>query len=255
MNFSKTIASSSSLTIMKILLSFAVCTALFQPAGALPATHYADCSVLSSGTWVKVAVSQRGVYRIDAATLQAWGFADASTVCVYGKNGYMLPELFSADDSDDLAQIPSYVDGGDLYFYASGQVQWNYNTIVSWEHTNNYYSDVSYYFLTAGAAPLRMESVEATDITEDMQPITSFEEYTVYEKDSVCLGQTGRMYVGENLLQTRTLSLQAPGVVGDEMQIYVALAANASSSYNLPVTVNGTSLQPVISVSSSDSYT
>ena len=58
MNFSKTIASSSSLTIMKILLSFAVCTALFQPAGALPATHYADCSVLSSGTWVKVAVSQ-----------------------------------------------------------------------------------------------------------------------------------------------------------------------------------------------------
>ena len=82
MNFSKTIASSSSLTIMKILLSFAVCTALFQPAGALPATHYADCSVLSSGTWVKVAVSQRGVYRIDAATLQAWGFADASTVCV-----------------------------------------------------------------------------------------------------------------------------------------------------------------------------
>lgn len=255
MNFSKTIASSSSLTIMKILLSFAVCTALFQPAGALPATHYADCSVLSSGTWVKVAVSQRGVYRIDAATLQAWGFADASTVCVYGKNGYMLPELFSADDSDDLAQIPSYVDGGDLYFYASGQVQWNYNTIVSWEHTNNYYSDVSYYFLTAGAAPLRMESVEATDITEDMQPITSFEEYTVYERDSICMGQTGRMYVGENLLQTRTLSLQAPGVVGDEMQIYVALAANASSSYNLPVTVNGTSLQPVISVSSSDSYT
>ncbi len=257
MNLLKKIIGASLSTEVKYLSFFAVCAvvAFPQQVCALPAAHYVDRSVLSSGTWVKIAVSERGVHRIDAATLQAWGFADVSSVCVYGKDGYMLPEVFAADDTDDLEQIPSYVDGDDLYFYASGQVQWNYNATVSWEHTNNYYSDVSYYFLTTGVAPLRMEMVRATEIAADMQQITSFEEYMVHEKDSTCLGQTGRMYVGEDLLQSATLSLQAPGIVGDEMRIFVALAANASTSYNLPVTVNGESLQPVISVSSSDSYT
>lgn len=78
---------------------------------------------------------------------------------------------------------------------------------------------MSYYFLTADATPVRMETVVADNITADMQPITTFEEYMVHEKDSICLGQTGRMYVGENLLQSTTLSLQAPGIVGDEMNI------------------------------------
>lgn len=119
MTLLKTIIDSYVSTKLKSLSLFAtlVLTAGFTPqVGALPAAHYADCSVLSSGRWVKIAVSERGVYRIDAATLQAWGFADASTVCVYGKDGYMLPETFSSDDTDDLEQIPSYVDGDDLYF-------------------------------------------------------------------------------------------------------------------------------------------
>ena len=258
MTLLKTIINSYVSTKLKSLSFFAtlVLTAVFTPqVEALPAAHYADCSVLSSGRWVKIAVSERGVYRIDAATLQAWGFADASTVCVYGKDGYMLPETFSSDDTDDLEQIPSYVDGDDLYFYASSQVQWEYDALYSWCHTNNYYSDVSYYFLTADATPVRMETVVADNITADMQPITTFEEYMVHEKDSICLGQTGRMYVGENLLQSTTLSLQAPGIVGDEMNIFVALAANSSSSYTLPVMVGSESLQPAISVSAADSYT
>ena len=115
-------------------LFVAICTTL--QAVSLPTSHYAEQSVLSSGKWVKISTTDKGIHRIDAATLQSWGFTDASKVSIYGKDGYMLPETFSTEDSDDLTPLPVHVEDGDLYFYASGGVEWEKDGDY-YKHTNN----------------------------------------------------------------------------------------------------------------------
>lgn len=233
-----------------IVLLFVLIITTF-PAISLPANHYAEQSVLSSGKWIKISTTERGIHRIDAATLQSWGFNDATKVSLYGKEGYMLPETFSTEDSDDLTPLPVYTENGDLYFYATGGIQWtkdkNYYT-----HTNNYYTNVYYYFLTDEKEQIRVQETEAQTIAGT--PLTTFDEQVLYENEIICIGQTGRLYLGEDLVNDNTISLEAPGLAGDEMTLYVALGANATSTCKITTICDTLTLSPTISIGASDSY-
>lgn len=237
------------------VISVIVATIIFNfHTSALPISHYAEQSALSSGKWVKIATTERGIHRIDAATLQSWGFSDPSKVSLYGKNGYMLPETFSSDDTDDLNPIPIHIEDNTLYFYASGSTQWTWNAGTTyWTHTNNYYSTISYYFLTEGQPQQTVESVD--DIVTEGVAMTTFNEYLLHEKDNICLGQTGRLYLGEDLTTNNTIGLQAPGITGDKMTVYLALGANTSTTYTLITQYNDSTLTPYITIGASDSYT
>ena len=60
------------------------------------ATHatntYAEHSVLSSGRWVKIRVSNTGVYQLTASQLSEMGFSNPSAVRLFGYNLPILPE-------------------------------------------------------------------------------------------------------------------------------------------------------------------
>ena len=233
-------------------LLVAICNS-FQ-AYSLPVQHYADQSVLSSGKWVKISTSHKGVHCIDAATLQAWGFTDATSVSLYGKDGYMLPETFDNNDNDDLCPLPVYVENGNLYFYASGSTQWQQNgNANSWTHTNNYYSDITFYFLTDSREQVAMQQADTQ--WSDGIAMTTFDEYAVYENDLICLGQTGRLYLGEDLLYNNTIRLNAPGIAGDKITIQIAAGANATTTCTLTTRRGNTTLTPNMTVKASDSYT
>ena len=222
-------------------LLIAICNS-FQ-AYSLPVQHYANESVLSSGKWVKISTSHKGVHCIDAATLQAWGFTDATSVSLHGKDGYMLPETFDNNDNDDLCPLPVYVENGNLYFYASGSTQWQQNgNANSWTHTNNYYSDITFYFLTDSREQVSMQ--QANTQWSDGIAMTTFDEYSVYENDLICLGQTGRLYLGEDLLYNNTIRLNAPGIAGDKI-----------TTCTLTTRRGNTTLTPNMTVKASDSYT
>lgn len=51
-------------------------------------------SVLSSGRFVKIRVSDTGVYRITQAELRKMGFSNPDKVRIYGYGGYLLSEKF-----------------------------------------------------------------------------------------------------------------------------------------------------------------
>ncbi len=221
-------------------------------AYSLPANHYAEQSVLSSGKWIKISTTEKGIHRIDAATLQSWGYNDASKVGLYGKEGYMLPETFSTDDSDDLAPIPVFIENGDLYFYATGGIEWEKEG-EHYKHTNNYYTNIYYYFLTEVSDPLHMDEIEAVWNDGD-KALTTFDEYSLYENELICIGQTGRLYLGEDLTNNNTISIELPGIDGNELAMHVALGANGSANCKLTTYCDGKALSPVISVSASDTY-
>ena len=64
------------------------CAAL--AASALDLSQYADTSKLATGKWVKVAVSESGIYQITSSDASKWGFNDLSRVRVFGYGGTQI---------------------------------------------------------------------------------------------------------------------------------------------------------------------
>ena len=60
-------------TLLYIIAILFLSSSSYQ-AFALTINHYAQQSVLSSGRWIKISTTEKGVHRIDAATLRGWGF-------------------------------------------------------------------------------------------------------------------------------------------------------------------------------------
>ena len=83
--------------------------ALSVAAGKTAAERYASNSVLSQGRWVKIGITEDGVYRLTAADLRWMGFNDPSRVKLYGYGGHVQDEVIDADtDFDDLEEVPLY---------------------------------------------------------------------------------------------------------------------------------------------------
>ena len=91
-------------------------------------SRYAEHSVLSTGHWVKIRVSDSGFHMLTDEFLHKAGFSDPSKVEVWGYGGAMQPELLTAKylaDTDDLKQIPIHQVGGRRIFRAEGPVTWS----------------------------------------------------------------------------------------------------------------------------------
>ncbi|NCX96707.1 MAG: hypothetical protein EBX41_09955, partial [Chitinophagia bacterium] len=80
-------------------------------------------SVLASGTWYKIAVTQTGFYKIDRNFLTSIGIDGASAnlanLHVHGYGGYMLPENNAIDRPYDLPENATVLssDGSFVLFY------------------------------------------------------------------------------------------------------------------------------------------
>ena len=122
-------------------------------------------SVLADGTWFKVPISAEGVYRLDAAYLRdSLGVAapDLGRVAVYGNGGRILPALNSAPRPADLGEVPSWISGDALFFYAEAPQWWDWVTDEDgggyWSHDISPFSEETMYFVRVDAeSPRRVE--------------------------------------------------------------------------------------------------
>lgn len=77
-------------------------------------------SVLASGRWVKIRVTDEGIYQLTTSQLAEMGFSAPSRVRLYGYGGRIQPETFDfeSDDCppDDLEEVPLYRRDGSLLF-------------------------------------------------------------------------------------------------------------------------------------------
>ena len=69
---------------------------------------YAAESKLAAGEWVRISVTNTGIYQITDAELRRMGFSDPAKVGVFGFGGNMLNESFAQDHIDDLPELPVY---------------------------------------------------------------------------------------------------------------------------------------------------
>jgi len=179
--------------------------------GAWGQKAYAPSSVLAFGKWIKVSVTEPGIYRITPELLRNAGLSGtftSATIRVFGTGGGELPEDNSLPSPDDLPETAVWVmDGGDgvldgndfISFYGQGPHHWIYDTLAR-RHTyiKNHYSDKSYYFIQVSGTTSKKISSRATE-TSTQPPIQSFDEHYHHELDSINFLNSGKEWFGEEL--------------------------------------------------------
>lgn len=202
--------------------------------GALQRPTASGHSVLAQGTWYKFATTERGIYKIDYNFLQSLGLnpgqIDPGMIRIYGNGGAILNERVDPNQPDDLIENAIVVNASGntfgpndyILFYAGGHVKWEGDAFRKrFIHTNNYYEDQSYYFISVDQGPGKRVQEEAASGHSGAVSFATFDEYAVRDIDSFNLGNVGKVWwsnrmspIGNTLSQTISMDL---GAVADSV--------------------------------------
>ncbi|MCF0049192.1 type IX secretion system sortase PorU [Dyadobacter sp. LJ53] len=185
-------------------------------------------SVLSTGSWYKLAVSETGIHRIDPAFFRKMGVnpadIDPRQIQVYSQRPGMLPQQNNAWQSNGITENAIWVlgeedgkfDGSDAaYFYAESPHEVAYDSVkAELKHQINIYTDSSYYFLTYGQRNgLRVKPL-VTITSQKSRLINQFDDYWFHETETSNLLKSGREWWGEYLSNSPlTFTVNIPGIV------------------------------------------
>ena len=224
-------------------------------------------SVLRSGTYYKMAVTNTGAYSITGQELaEALGVPVESLVKdqlqLYSGQQGRLPEKVNAPRTDDLVETPLQITGtsstmtatDELRFFAHGPNEWHYDTATS-EHSydRNPYSLVNYVYLrTDGSNGLRMQ---ATDQPSGATYSSSDYDYLQrHEVDDVnLLGANAQTegsgqewygdYFGAQQVQDMTNRFDFSGIVANHpAKVQYRMAARAATGTASTLTVGASTL-------------
>lgn len=215
-------------------------------------------SILSSGTWYKIAISESGIHKIDYDFLSQSGIdpdsIDPRKIRIYGNGGGMLPQANNAFRYKDLMENSVYVEGendgvfnkGDyILFYGKGPDTWTYNSVSKiYKHTKNIYSDYAYYFIAIGENDGK-RITDRPSLSPSGSVVSSFDENMFREQDLVNILNSGREWFGEffDFTLTRDFSFYTPGLTSNsDIKITSSVMGRASQATSFTVKLNGTNL-------------
>lgn len=175
------------------------------------ANSWVPSSVLSSGSWYKIATAEDGIYKVDFKFLEDCGLPVAGLAStqlrLYGTGGGQLDMKNSAPRPDDLYEIPIQLeDGGDgtldkgdyFLFYGEDQQVWD-NQGQRYYHQTNAFADSVYYFLTVNGGSGVPARIVAADAGSFQTSVSEVDYYDLYERDLVNVIQSGRTWYGDEI--------------------------------------------------------
>jgi hypothetical protein len=224
---------------------------------------YASNSILSSGSWYKIAVKEEGIYKITYDFLKNLGVdvtaIDPRNIRVYGNGGFMLPQNNSQNRIDDLQENAIQVlgesdgkfDNSDyVLFYAQGNTKWSLNANKQYfEHQNNVYTDSSYYFINIDKGlGKRISQISGGSLAPNYST-NEYDDHQLYEKDLYTLItlslKSGRNWYGEDFEfnNSRNFDFNISGVQPNAplfLKTNMAMRSNVAASAS--VKLNGQAL-------------
>ncbi len=215
------------------------------------AQSYATNSVLKTGRWYKIAVSQDGIYRVDYNFLKNIGLdvdnIDPRNFRIYGNGGGMLSEKNADFRHDDLAENAISVvgesdgsfDASDyILFYGQEPHRWKYDaTGQRFHHQTNLYSDVTYYFITADLGPAKSRWSPNASLNNPTVTVTDCDDYRFHELEESSLIGSGREWFGDYYnfsVTTKLFPFSFPNLLTSEpvyLKSSVAARSTASTGY------------------------
>lgn len=216
---------------------------------------YAQNSVLSEGQWFKLAVTESGIYRVDADLLSKMGVDIAAIrpagIRIYGNGGAMLPQSNKSGYVNALTENAIWVSGEEdgkfdksdvVYFYAEGPHVVQYNAAkAELRHQLNYYSDSSFYFITFSEDNgLRIKPNAGLSVTAS-KTVNQFDDYWYHETESSNTLKSGREWWGEYLgAPLGNMNVNMPGVVpGSDFKLRTSTIGAAQVPTSFTWQVNG----------------
>lgn len=221
----------------------------------LVATGLRAQSVLQKGIWIKVGVTQTGMYRLSQEALAKidpiFTSADPRRLRLFGNGGAPLPQANAAPRAFDLVENAIQVIGEDdgrfdrgdgiLFFGQSPHTIRVDSTTRRLTHQINPYADTTFYFLTISDQPgRRIQSRVSASVSGSA--ITTFDDYAFYEKELTNIVKSGREWVGDYLgVNTNlTIPFNWPGLVTTApLFITSSVVANALVPTKFSLQLNG----------------
>ena len=236
-------------------------------SGLFSSQLLAQGSVLGSGDWYKIGITQTGIHKIDATFLRNAGINTATlnpkNLRLYGNGGRMLPQKnadFRYDDLTENAILVSgeadgkFDDSDYLLFFGQSPheiVADKASRLLS--HRYNIYSDTTYYFLNVASQPgLRVQNQPS--FTGNATPANTFDDYFFYEKDQTNLCQSGREWFDSdnfiNSITDRKYNFSIPGLAAaTPLSLTASVAATVNNfeqdgadSSSFAFQINGTAI-------------
>lgn len=227
----------------------------------LPALAQTSPSVLANGVWLKLAVTEDGLYRITPAQLQAMGWntatLDPATLQLYGYGGGMLPQPLDTFYHQQLPENAIHVTGSDdgrfddedyIVFYGQSAHRLRYRSTANGytlDYEKNLYADTTYYFLTVGQATGKRVATVASE-PEAAFTVTHYDDYALYENDLVNIRKpesgSGREWYGETFSegQSRSFPLGLSGWTNAaEVSVTVNVLGTSTAASSFVVSLNG----------------
>jgi hypothetical protein len=230
------------------ILNGAASAAWIRPA--LAKTTLLGSSVLATGDWFRIPVTERGMYRITSTYLASLGIdlstLDPRTLKIYGRNGSELPENIKSARPQDLPENAIQVtgesdgsfDAGDaLIFYGQGTRDWSYDAAQKIQrHTLHHYSETNYYWLTYGGSPGKRMAVQASPAATGSEAVRErCTDYVAAEEEKSNILSSGKDWVGPSLTAGQSTSYvhSLPGLIaGDLIKYrYRVLAQSSNNPY------------------------
>lgn len=191
-----------SIMLKSITTVIAACAALSSTA--LAPDFYSGSSVLSSGRWVKIRVSESGIQQITNTQLEQWGFDDPSKVTVYGFGGVVpAVDILNSDLGDDLPQQTILRLDDRILFYGESNVRAQLdfrgiNYTPGAEPVRNTATDAGYYFLTDSRPEETLEPI-AFNATSGSQEISRHRAISFFEEELTNPASAGQLFFGRDI--------------------------------------------------------
>ena len=214
-----------------------------QQATAQPTT-----SVLSEGTWHKMAVTSDGVYRLDRSFLEQYGILSPQDslqyLHVYGNQSGMLPHANDATTPHDLVALSTWAETGPdeedyLLFYAQGPDRRYYDAESQlYRIEQNHYDTANYYFLRLETQPSSSPTVRPSIVAEASTVITQRQAVYHHERSLSNLLHSGRAWWGEAMdSETPSFSLTFPAEAATEATLEVSAMSRSTTPSQFSVSV------------------
>lgn len=229
-----------------------------MPAKRQKAHDYATQSVLSTGNFYKIALTQTGIYKLTYNDLKALGMSmpvKMDNIALFGNGGHMLPQKTDDEVYDDLQEVAiSTVDRNNnglfdnddyILFYGVGVIKWTpyaIDPMCQYEHSMNVYSKQAYYFITADAGignKKRVGTLTGTTATPTHLVNTYYYRH-VYEEDNINICKTGTQWFADEFkgTTTRKYDFNIPGLTSNYVYFSFSWASTSSAAAYFTTTIN-----------------
>jgi len=197
-------------------------------------TGHAQSSVLASGRWLKVGITQSGFYQITPSWLLKLG-QKATQIGVYGHEIGELPQANSTSRPIDLQPIPFLKEGETIVFYG--------------EKFEHHYSDTTFYFIRLDdPAPKAITEISVAAGSAGQTVDYGLSRFH-YEPETYNLLQSGREWLGDGFFGNVNRTIQYP-LTDYKTGLASVLSGKLASSSVAPGTFNfsipGNTINPMV---------